>query len=150
MSRRAASSRRDARISREVRGGAGKRELLPRTCRDDYIRQTGSNRSEFAYGRPDDERQAEAADHAGDRRTEDGEADRGGLGADSAESSTLDASLLCTWVPKQSATWLAPIASFGPVDPSTESLLWPGCVGFCIVAVRAIGKLLLLRRLVKL
>ena len=26
------------------------------------------------------------------------------------------------------------MAFFDPVDPSTESLLWPGCVGFCIVA----------------
>jgi hypothetical protein len=26
------------------------------------------------------------------------------------------------------------MAFFDPVDPSTESLLWPGRVGFCIVA----------------
>jgi hypothetical protein len=26
------------------------------------------------------------------------------------------------------------MASFCPGDPFTEILLWPGCVGFCIVA----------------
>ena len=30
------------------------------------------------------------------------------------------------------------MAFFDPVDPSTESLLWPGRVGFCIVADRAV------------
>jgi hypothetical protein len=29
------------------------------------------------------------------------------------------------------------MAFFDPVDPSTESLLWPGRVGFCIVAAPA-------------
>jgi len=28
------------------------------------------------------------------------------------------------------------MAFFDPVDPSTESLLWPGRVGFCIAAAR--------------
>ena len=41
----------------------------------------------------------------------------------SAESSTRDAGLLGSELPKHSATWLAPLASFGPVDPSTESFL---------------------------
>ena len=30
------------------------------------------------------------------------------------------------------------MAFFDPVDPSTESLLWPGRVGFCIVAAAAL------------
>jgi hypothetical protein len=30
------------------------------------------------------------------------------------------------------------MAFFDPVDPSTESLLWPGRVGFCIVAIGAV------------
>jgi hypothetical protein len=34
----------------------------------------------------------------------------------------------------KSATWLAPIASFGPADPSAKSLLCPRGVGFRIVA----------------
>ncbi|MGB0098433.1 MAG: hypothetical protein WBP81_38575 [Solirubrobacteraceae bacterium] len=31
------------------------------------------------------------------------------------------------------------MAFFDPVDPSTESLLWPGRVGFCIVAAAGPG-----------
>ena len=31
------------------------------------------------------------------------------------------------------------MAFFDPVDPSTESLLWPGRVGFCIVAHGAVS-----------
>ena len=56
-----------------------------------------------------------------------------------AESSTVDASLLRTYVPRQSPTKTRPIAFFDPVDPSTESLLWPGRVGFCLVADRALS-----------
>jgi hypothetical protein len=40
------------------------------------------------------------------------------------------------------------MAFFDPVDPSTESLLWPGRVGFCIVAQRAVMARLLLWELV--
>ena len=29
------------------------------------------------------------------------------------------------------------MAFLDPVDPSTEGLLWPGCVGFCIIATPA-------------
>ena len=42
-----------------------------------------------------------------------------------AESSTQDASLLCTCGPKQTPTWLAPIACLDPVDSSTRSSPWP-------------------------
>ena len=35
------------------------------------------------------------------------------------------------------------MAFFDPVDPSTESLLWPGRVGFCIVAGAALSARLL-------
>ena len=38
-----------------------------------------------------------------------------------AESSTRDASLLCNWLPKHSATWLAPLASLVSSIRSTES-----------------------------
>ena len=37
------------------------------------------------------------------------------------------------------------MAFFDPVDPSTESLLWPGRVGFCIVAAPAMRVWLLLQ-----
>jgi hypothetical protein len=37
------------------------------------------------------------------------------------------------------------MAFFDPVDPSTESLLWPVRVGFCLVATPAMGSTLLLR-----
>ena len=40
--------------------------------------------------------------------------------------------------------WLAPMAFLDPVDPSSEGLLWPGCVGFCIVARAATSPTLLL------
>jgi hypothetical protein len=36
------------------------------------------------------------------------------------------------------------MAFIDPVDPSTESLLWPGRVGFCIVAIRKLSCGLLL------
>jgi hypothetical protein len=36
------------------------------------------------------------------------------------------------------------MAFFDPVDPSTESLLWPGRVGFCIVAELVARRRLLL------
>ena len=62
-----------------------------------------------------------------------------------AESSTVDASLLRTYVPRQSPTKTRPMAFFDPVDPSTESLMWPGRVGFCLVAAAATRIWLLLQ-----
>jgi hypothetical protein len=60
-----------------------------------------------------------------------------------AESSKLDASLLYTYVPKQTSTWLAPITSFDPVAPITESFPRQGYAGFRIVAGRAVSSRLL-------
>jgi hypothetical protein len=47
-------------------------------------------------------------------------------------------------LPKQTPTWLAPIACFDPVDSSTRSSPAPSFVGFRIVAPAATGLRLLL------
>jgi hypothetical protein len=67
----------------------------------------------------------------------------------SAWDSKIPDASFCTWIPTQSAGWLAPIASSVPSIRVPRACL-PCCVGFCLVADRALSDLLVLRRPVNL